>query len=293
MTVCIAGLVSWRYGENDLGRAIVTASDRMLTLGEFEYEPPQLKVGRLGRRILLLVAGNFTVHSEALGKTLKHLSGLQLEDVAEVAEVYASYVRKYRLREAAQTYLAPLGLDEASFSTAQQSMSPNVVADLVSQMQNHRIDAEAIVAGCDSSLANLFHVDGRGFVTCHNDPGFVSIGIGSGHANSHIMTSQYANWWAYGRAAILLYTAKKRAEVAPGVGAHTDMHIITRDGVSPVDSSIQEKIDAIYKAGVERDKQNADTDEEELLQFFNTMREPNDAAADQPASAAISSSDQT
>jgi hypothetical protein len=34
MTVCIAALFPWFYGENDIGRAVVTASDRMMTAAD-------------------------------------------------------------------------------------------------------------------------------------------------------------------------------------------------------------------------------------------------------------------
>jgi hypothetical protein len=57
MTVCIAGIVQWKYPDK-MGRAIVTASDRMLTVGASEYEPQQQKVGILRKHILIMVAGD-------------------------------------------------------------------------------------------------------------------------------------------------------------------------------------------------------------------------------------------
>ena len=52
-----------------MGTAIVTASDRMITLGDFEYEPFQMKAGQITERVMLLIAGDYTVHSEALRLT--------------------------------------------------------------------------------------------------------------------------------------------------------------------------------------------------------------------------------
>ncbi len=289
MTVCVAGLINWTYDNGDIRKAIITASDRMLTVGEHEYEPGQRKIGQLSPRILALVSGSITVHAEAMGNTVSHLSASPTTDVGDVAEIYASYVRRYRLREAEQTYLAPLGLDAATFVAAQGTMAPGVVSDLVSQMQSHRIDAEAIVAGCDDLKAHLYHVDDRGFVTCHTDPGFVSIGIGCNHANAEIMAANFSSWWPLARSALLFYTAKKRAEVAPGVGSETDICLINRHGMIVLPEPTQQKIADIFQKGVERRKQGEDADEQELLAFFEKNKQP--TIAHQPASEAISSSD--
>ena len=44
VTVCIAIAIPWFYGPGDFGQAIVTASDRMMTAGDIEYEPANYKV---------------------------------------------------------------------------------------------------------------------------------------------------------------------------------------------------------------------------------------------------------
>jgi hypothetical protein len=65
MTVCIAALIPWMYDEQ-LGMAVITASDRMLTAGDIQYEPTNFKVSFLSDTVMLMVAEDMTVQTEAL-----------------------------------------------------------------------------------------------------------------------------------------------------------------------------------------------------------------------------------
>src|SRR5262247_3852727 len=65
MTVCTTSMFVWRYGPEDLGTALVAASDKMLTdegLG-IEYQGSRGKWAAFGRRLLGLVAGEMAIHS--------------------------------------------------------------------------------------------------------------------------------------------------------------------------------------------------------------------------------------
>jgi hypothetical protein len=228
MTVCIAAICSWVDTPNNKTEAvIITASDRMITRrGDSEYEPPQPKLLHISRSASVLFAGDITVHSEAVQKTRAALDA-SVTEVGEIAELYASFVRAFREREAAQTYLSPLGLTSKSLLAEADSQ----LADrLREQIQGHHLDAEAIVIGMDSvgAGAHIYHVDGRGFVTCHDEVGFLAIGIGAPHAESQIMAFKYAPWWRYFNTVAMLYSAKKRAEVAPGVGPETDIFFLPK-----------------------------------------------------------------
>lgn len=246
MTVCIASIISWQYTGGQVGRAVLAVSDRMLTFGgTFEYEPPQLKVGTLRQRASVLVAGDFAVHSEALQRAHQHLIAHPTDDLRDLANLYGSFVQGYRLRQAAHRVLSPLGLTREGLLAGEAG---SLTHELAAQMQNHSIDVQAIVAGHDATGAHLYHVDADGFASCHDDAGFLAIGLGAPYASSQFMSAQYTNRWPFLPALLLSYSAKKRAEVAPGVGIATDMHVITRDDISPVYPPLFEKLEEIYKA---------------------------------------------
>lgn len=63
-------------------------------------------------------------------------------------------------------------------------------------------------------------------MACHSTAGFAAIGIGKSHAESLLMFSGHSPMKPFTDTALLVYAAKKRAEVAPGVGKETDICFI-------------------------------------------------------------------
>jgi hypothetical protein len=82
-----------------------------------------------------------------------------------------------------------------------------------------------LVAGVDASGPHIFAIyDGTPMQT--DSVGFAAIGIGGRHAESQLMLAQYAPDVSTSAAMMLVFLAKSRAEVAPGVGPDTDMFAI-------------------------------------------------------------------
>jgi hypothetical protein len=133
----------------------------MLTSGDIEYEPAQLKVSFLRKRIIVLVAGDITIHSEALTIVGKTLASNPEDDVEIIAELYASALRTIKNKRAADMYLSPLNLTSSSFLSVQQTMA-GLVFEIANQLQEFSLDVEALVVGCDEhSAAHIFHIDWR------------------------------------------------------------------------------------------------------------------------------------
>lgn len=234
MTVCIASAFMWQYGPNDYGRAIITASDRQITAQDVEYEPPQVKVCFLTPKVLILIAGDYTAHSEALVQIQRRLAAEAESDVGIIAELYAEQIRKIKARRGAQFYLSPVGLDLESFLLREVEFSEPFSSGLKHQLQSYRgDDTEAIICG-HSDVAHIYVMDTDGKVLNYDDVGFAAIGIGAWHAKSQLMRARYSSQWIYPFSLALTYTAKKIAEIAPGVGEETDMFLITRAGWEPV-----------------------------------------------------------
>lgn len=247
MTVCVATVFNWSYGPNDVGPAVVTASDRQITAGDIEYEPAQVKICFLTPRLIILIAGSYPIHSEAILCTKRAVQESPQIDPGVIAELYASYLRDIKARFARQVYLSPLGLTQETFMAHQKEMLPEVVTKITSQLQNYQSeDTEALIVGGDDQSTYLYVVDQQSHVTLHNDVGFAAIGVGAWHAKSEIMRAGYTNTMAYAAALAMSYMAKKTAEVAPGVGRETDLYLITRIGWAPVLPKIKEKISELY-----------------------------------------------
>jgi hypothetical protein len=287
MTVCIAAICTWMVDDKGTG-AIITASDRMITRrGESEYEPPQAKFLHLSKRTAVLFAGDITVHSEAIQKTRTALLDAPTDNVGEIAELYASFVRALREREATQMYLSPLGLTGDSLLSGTEGPLANKLRE---QVQGHTLDAEAMVVGTDNigKGAHIYHVNGIGFVTCHDEVGFLAIGMGAGHAESQIMAFKYAPWWRYFDTVVVLYSAKKRAEVAPGVGPITDMYFIQDGGPELLRADVMKLVAELYDESLAQEEAQRAQQVTKLVEKF---REGLKAA--QAASPTTSSKDQT
>lgn len=159
MTVCVACLCNWTYAPNDVGRAVVTASDREITAGDIEYEPPQFKVSFQGRRAIILIAGDYPTHSEALQQTQRTIARTSEDDPATIAEIYASSLRGLKFKHACNIYLSSLGFSSDIFSS-KSDISNDLLVSLANQVQSYAGQpTEAIVVAANDEGTHLYLVD--------------------------------------------------------------------------------------------------------------------------------------
>jgi hypothetical protein len=274
MTVCIAAVIPWLYHPtHEIGTAVITASDRMLTAGDIQYEPAQHKVSFISTHAIIMVAGDMVIHTEALLSTQSDIQRDNFTTVRQIAENYASHIRRIRLKRASQIYLSPLGLDENTFLINQKNMVPQLVFDLSNELRGYVVNVEALVVGVDGLIGQIYQIDSEGIVTYHHDIAFAAIGTGSGHAKSVFMFAGFNKTTYYFKSLPILYEAKKRAEVAPGVGRETDFLLISRDGMSPIQPEVIDLLDNWYSLQLNRKMEGATEIESELNGWADKERE--------------------
>jgi 20S proteasome alpha/beta subunit len=252
VTVCIAAICNWNYGtlaQPSLGTAAIVITDRMITAGDVQYEPPQTKQAHITPKVVIVIAGDYSVHSQALKKTAVHFETKPDASPEDVAIFYGRAIQTIKLKEAEDLYLAPLGLNSDSFLAQQDEMSSHFVAGLTDQMQGHRgAEVDALVVGSmpNNGKAAIYGVDAKGMITCHDDVGFASIGIGSWHAKSKLMQAGYASLLPFTPALSYAFAAKKSAEVAPGVGSNTDVLLVFRNEIIRLWPHIATKLNDLF-----------------------------------------------
>jgi 20S proteasome alpha/beta subunit len=250
VTVCVTTLFRWNYGtlsQPDMGIAAITASDRMISAGDVQYEPAQQKVAVITSRCLVLIAGDYSLHSQAIRDTMQQVQNNATISPYNISLIYGRAIQTINVRHAEDLYLAPLGLNSDTFLAQQNDMSREFVSSITTQMQAYiGEDVEALVVGSDGANVQLYHIDHKGTSSNFDDVGFAAIGIGSSHARSTLMQSRYVNAALLGEALAATYRAKKGAEVAPGVGEYTDMHVVLRDRLFPVWPNIFSRMDTLY-----------------------------------------------
>lgn len=250
VTVCVAAICDHN--------TVIGASDRMITAGDVQFEPPQTKVAMMTSSIGIMTSGDTTINSQILQSV--HMEMIELLEadpdyewtVKEVAELYAHFYNEIRERGAEKAYLTPIGLTMESFISRQKEMSPDFVTRVGTEMMNYSPgDIQAIVAGLDSStgetVAHLWVVKNEE-AACYDNVGFAAIGAGEWHAKSQLMFAGHTRYRPLPETLLLTFTAKKRAEVAPGVGTETDMFIVgpRPDSISRIDSDVLENLERIY-----------------------------------------------
>ena len=247
VTVCIA-TISQLESDGVQYPMIIGATDRMLTAGDIEFEPAQTKVFLFTNRVVALVAGDASFQIAVCSDAGLELRDNQNVDVKTVAETYSRAFVRYRREQAELRYLSPLGLDLQSFIQNQKHMSQETIDNLIYKLEHSKIRAQTIITGTDmDGTAHIYTVKDPGTVSCEDAVGFAAIGIGEWHADSFFMFNRYNKYRFLSEALFLTYAAKRRAEVAPGVGIETDMFVIDSTATQPTSAYTAASLEVIDK----------------------------------------------
>lgn len=271
MTVCVAAMC----GTNIL----IGASDRMLTAGDVEFEPKTAKIYSVTNSSVVMIAGEASLQIDILQRLYK-FGADRIKDrpqewfpIGDLAAEYQKVYQDIKSRKAEARVLRPLGLTLDTFIKRQQEMSGSIVADLTKEIVNFEMPSiEAIVCGVDGTGAHIYVVNNTE-VTCRDAIGFAAIGAGYWHANSQFMFAGHNRNRPLPETLLLTYAAKRRAEVAPGVGVGTDMFSIGPDPgtYGLLFDPILNDIDKIYKRTRARAAQSIKKSNKEVTKYVEQL----------------------
>jgi ATP-dependent protease HslVU (ClpYQ) peptidase subunit len=224
MTVCIA--------VRSQG-ILLLASDRMLTAGDIQFEPRSQKVHFATTSVVIMYSGDSDFHSEILQDlTIEVQSRVTKEpdkwlNIKDVSQLYLKYRNEAKLRRSESSILAPLNLDRDKFILVQDTMNSEVVNRISEDLINFPVpELDVIIAGIDLRFGHplpSIYLIRDGDMTCADSVGFAAIGSGARHAESQLMLARHNYDTPNSEALLTLFTGKKDSEIAPGVGAETDM----------------------------------------------------------------------
>lgn len=221
----------------------------MVTSGLTEFEIPGLskqfdrasilKTVPLNKHLIAMTSGDAGFQSDAMQHLFSRVNpeGLTFNiptthttsslRVRAAATYYLDFCNEQR-RRATNSLLAPYGLDVESYIAKQRSMSEEFVAWVSSEVEEirHRLGDPVLFCGIDGTGAHIFHCDGTHLSSCDSFA-FAAIGSGGEHAESQFMLADHTRFASISDTILLAYVAKKRSEVAQGVGEQTDMFIIS------------------------------------------------------------------
>jgi len=231
---------------------IVGASDRMITAGDdIEYEPEQTKAFSFHPHVVALVSGDASEQFEiCLRIKAAYLSRNIGPHVGAIAQAYANEFAALRRRRAEESILQPLGLDIKKFVDGQHKLPSESVKEIMILLQQSGMEDAVIITGMDSTGPHIYVVSDPGQAVMQTGVGFAAVGIGNRHAESQFMFARYSSQSSFARALFLTYSAKKRAQTAPGVGEFTDMFTIIpapNMGFQFIPHPVVGELDAIYR----------------------------------------------
>lgn len=271
MTVCVAAMCG--------GNLILGAADRMLTSGDVEFEPETSKIYQVTTSMGLMIAGEASLQTDIYRRLLKFVTERidanpkEWVPVADVAQEYLRIYQRIRSERAETRVLTPLGLTLDSFRSQQRSMLDSIASDLTKEIINFDMPSmEAIIAGIDGHGAHIYVVN-NAEAACRDAIGFAAIGAGFWHANSQFMFAGHDRNKPLPETLLLTYAAKKRAEVAPGVGSGTDMFTMgpAPGTFAPIIPKIVGDIDKIYLRTRSRSARVVKSSNEEVTKYVDQL----------------------
>ena len=278
MTVCVATLCQF---------GILGASDRMLTSGDVEFEPETAKIYPLTSSIAAMVAGDSALQSEIYLALSKIIGGRVESDpntwllVKDIAYLYRDVRQAIRRKRAEQALLSPLGLDCDGFVSRQSAMAKDFVTRITEEIVNFSLPStETIIAGVDGDGSHIYTLINDD-IRCDNSVGFSAIGSGYWHANSQLMHARYNFVASLPDSLLLTYIAKRRAEIAPGVGKGTDMFMVGPQlgSYTRINDVVLGQLDRTYETILKKECRGLESGKKEIQKYVARLTEASAQAA--------------
>ena len=279
VTICVAAIAG--------GNCIYGASDRMITSADIEFEPPKdggwpLKSIPLTNSIVAMIAGEDISLLTQLIYDLQFILNEKIKaaptnwlTVSDVAHEYQRVHSFKKNQTIERRILNPRGLSYETFISKRRELASELLMRIDSEIRNfHFPSLSVIFAGVDTSGAHLF-VARNDEVSCEDLVGFAAIGSGYYHAESQFMAQGHTRNSPIERGIYLTYTAKRRAEVAPGVGKGVDMFLIGPQPGSygPVFPHIVEEFEKTYERARKSARKVWDNEEGAMKTLIDKLSE--------------------
>lgn len=243
MTVCLAALC--KDGDDPL---VVVAADRMVTLGgfiEFEHAVPKMAPAASGFAIAM-VAGDTLTGTRLAREVSDQLTGTPT--VMEIAQRLAAQYDTTRRQRIEEQVLAARGLDFSTFYAGHASFNPQITVMIDQQITQFNLGVELLLGGFDSSGAHIYSVHNPGRPEMlHDVIGYAAIGSGAIHSLQAFIGFGHSSTAEFHQTVFRAYAAKRRAEVAPGVGLDTDMALVSAAGIQWVTAEQLDQLRDIYE----------------------------------------------
>lgn len=231
---------------------VVTISDRMVSSGDMTvtFEPDKPKHQKITDKCAILTAG--TLMEPCLIEDIKERGRNEL-DIRKVVDISKSEFSSLKTKRIEEEILHPQGFASFSdFHEKSQRIHDAIIMQISDMIRRHTLDLCLLVVGVDDKGGHLWMISDPGTEACFDAVGFCCPGIGQRHTDPVFALYRYSPAISPKEALLIAYEAKKRAEMAGGIGRTTDATIISQDGIEEIDPETLQELEEIHLDQKER-----------------------------------------
>ncbi|HYL66175.1 MAG TPA: hypothetical protein VEU72_03380 [Nitrosopumilaceae archaeon] len=232
-----------------------------------EFEHRSKKLEPIANNCILLSAGSALNPTEVFENVKTTYAHQQFPQIKEILNSVKQNYVEVRNRKAEEEIFYPVSMSISSFQKNQNAMNDNIVLKLDHELAEYDLGLTILLAGVDSTGAHLHTIENPGVSAQFDKLGFCCLGSGQRHAFDSLIVNNYHIELPFKEAMFATYEAKKKAELAPGVGGKTDMLYIDEKGVHMLNDATINNLQAIYE---EKIKLNQPT-ESKIKDMINKM----------------------
>ena len=258
MTSCTVATCDAKNGSP---KAIAVA-DRMVTFGDLSvaYEHDTSKIWELSENSVALTAGDALEYVDLCRQVMDQIPPRARLPILDVTEKVKDEYLKLRMKKVEEEYFALKGFSIAWFYQNQSILNETLILRLDKLIEDYSFNLYLLIAGVDERGAHIYYVHPpnqigmMGAYSCYDSMGYCTMGTGQGHSDMVFVANKYTPSLPLKDALFICYEAKKRAEVAVGVGKDfTDVSIIDKNGVTPLKDTVEE-LEKIYQQSLNMEK---------------------------------------
>lgn len=230
----------------DSGKTVVTASDRMVGTGDMSltFEHGEPKAQTIASNAVLLTAG--TMHEPDLViDARKRAKGK--ERIRDIADILKELYQELRIQHIEDEVLRRLaGLKSfKDYHDKQKELHDGIVMELNQRIAGYDLDLSLILAGVDEQ-AHIIEIGNPGTWRSSDAVGYCTVGMGSRHADNVFAWYRYSTNISLQDAVYIAFEAKKKAEMAGGVGQLTDILVIDKKSTKILKPNVINDLEETY-----------------------------------------------
>jgi len=229
------------------GEKIVVLSDRMVTTSDgslaFEHDNP--KGENISSHAIALTAG--TIHEPELIQDVRNNIGTGNPSIRNLVDKLAEKFREFRKKRIEDEILRAIGIESIDeYHSKQRILHDSLIFDLDKKIRDYKLEVAILLAGVDDE-AHLFMLGDPGTWRSYDSLGFCCLGSGDRHAEPIFAFYRFTTSLRASEALYIAFEAKKRSEMAGGIGNTTDVWIIDKnDGIKKIKDETIEELENIY-----------------------------------------------